>query len=288
MHNGILFLFLFCAHLLGDFYFQPPALAIKKEESYFGLLLHALIYMTFILLVFLFVETPWWLLLVASVSHYIIDSAKWLLRTSKLSNPMLFIIDQFLHLLTLWMLSILTPEMAIRSWLSILLPSFWPWLTLILLVWRPVNVSVDILFEKYAEAAKEEKKRQDLELAQKQKAAEMLANKATFEQPAEDLPELLEVEGAGAWVGTLERIITVLFVSMGQFAAMGLLMAAKSMARYDRISKGPAFAEYYLIGTLYSILVAIVAYLFLFKIVFPVTSVVLPTPIILMTPTPLP
>jgi hypothetical protein len=65
-------------------------------------------------------------------------------------------------------------------------------------------------------------------------------------------------------------------------------MAAKSMARYDRISKGPAFAEYYLIGTLYSILVAIVAYLFLFKIVFPVTSVVLPTPIILMTPTPLP
>jgi len=73
---------------------------------------------------------------------------------------------------------------------------------------------------------------------------------------------------------------------MGQYAAMGLLMAAKSMARYDKITKGPAFAEYYLIGTLFSLFFAIVSYLIIFKLVAPVPVVVNPTPILLITPTP--
>jgi len=66
------------------------------------------------------------------------------------------------------------------------------------------------------------------------------------------------------------------------------LIAAKSMARYDKISKSSAFAEYYLIGTLYSVLFALVAYLFVFKVILPVAPVIPPTPILLITPTPLP
>jgi len=288
MHNGLLFLVLLSAHLLGDFYLQTNCLAAKKEKNYTGLLLHALIYTVCVGIVFLVVEVPWQLLLIASGSHWLIDSVKWLLRKTKLPKAGLFIIDQALHGITLGLLAMLTPEMSVRSWLAFLPESFWPWLTLILVIMRPVNICVDVLFEKFANAAKEEGRRQDLEAALKRQADTLVASAIDADQPGKPLAGPLEVEGAGAWVGLLERLITVLFASLGQYSAMGLLMAAKSMARYDKISKGPAFAEYYLIGTLFSILFALAAYLFVFKMVFPVSAPILPTPIILITPTPLP
>lgn len=37
-----------------------------------------------------------------------------------------------------------------------------------------------------------------------------------------------------------------------QYAAMGLVLTAKSIARYDKITKDERFAEYYLLGTLLS------------------------------------
>ncbi len=51
----------------------------------------------------------------------------------------------------------------------------------------------------------------------------------------------------------------------GQFSAVGLAMTAKSVARYNEISENPSFAEYYLIGTLYSILYTVALYCLLFR-----------------------
>ena len=59
------------------------------------------------------------------------------------------------------------------------------------------------------------------------------------------------VQGAGAAVGILERLIMGIFVLMGQFAAIGLIFTAKSVARYNKISENQSFAEYYLIGSLF-------------------------------------
>lgn len=288
MINSLLFLVFLSAHLLGDFYLQTNALANKKEENYSALLWHALIYALLVFLVFFVFDIQLWLLLVAAASHWLIDSIKWLFRERKSQKSWLFVLDQVLHLITLLFLAILTPEVGVRPWLRFLPEISWAWLALFLLILRPVNVSVDILFGKYATAAKEESKRQDMNEVQKRKTIGQIANPETSEDPSNNQAEPLEVEGAGAWVGALERIITVLFAFLNQYAAMGLLMAAKSMARYDKISKGPAFAEYYLIGTLFSILFALVSYLVVFKIVFPVSAVIPPTPIILITPTPLP
>jgi hypothetical protein len=279
MPNALLFLVLLIVHLLGDYYLQTPILAAKKENAYSGLVLHSLIYAGIALLAYAILEAPWWVFALAAGAHWLIDSGKWLLRNKKISKAALFAIDQVLHLLVLFVLARVSPEAGLRPWLAALAfpEEVWAWAALLLLILKPVNVSVDILFEKYALAAKAESRRQD------QKA------KLGFENPSltpESKP--LEVEGAGAWVGALERLITVLFASMGQYAAMGLLMAAKSMARYDKISKGPAFAEYYLIGTLFSLLFAIAAYLVIFKLVAPVPVVPDPTPILLITPTPLP
>lgn len=43
-----------------------------------------------------------------------------------------------------------------------------------------------------------------------------------------------------------------MFIAMNQYAALGLVLTAKSIARYDKIAKDEKFAEYYLLGTLLS------------------------------------
>ncbi|MFL8968448.1 DUF3307 domain-containing protein [Helcococcus kunzii] len=66
--------------------------------------------------------------------------------------------------------------------------------------------------------------------------------------------------GAGALIGSLERILSIIFLSMGQVSAIGLIYTAKSIARFKEIEENKRFAEYYLIGTLYSILYAIIVF----------------------------
>ena len=59
----------------------------------------------------------------------------------------------------------------------------------------------------------------------------------------------------GRYIGTVERLVMVLLLSVQQYAAIGLVLTAKSIARYDKISKEKEFAEYYLLGTLISTLI---------------------------------
>lgn len=76
-------------------------------------------------------------------------------------------------------------------------------------------------------------------------------------------PEEIE-EGhanAGALIGVFERLIILLFLSQGQYSAIGFILTAKSIARYDKISKDPFFSEYYLLGTLLSLILAVIIYL---------------------------
>jgi hypothetical protein len=67
------------------------------------------------------------------------------------------------------------------------------------------------------------------------------------------------IPGAGATIGLLERIVMSICIIFNQFASIGLVFTAKSIARYNKISESPAFAEYYLIGSLFSILSVLLA-----------------------------
>jgi hypothetical protein len=60
---------------------------------------------------------------------------------------------------------------------------------------------------------------------------------------------------AGRIIGILERIFIYYFVLNAQFAAMGLVLAAKSFTRFKELEKRE-FAEYVLVGTLLSTLLA--------------------------------
>ena len=60
----------------------------------------------------------------------------------------------------------------------------------------------------------------------------------------------------GATIGVLERLLIVTFVLVGAESAIGLVVAAKTIARF-RLLDDRDFAEYYLLGTLGSVTVAI-------------------------------
>lgn len=49
----------------------------------------------------------------------------------------------------------------------------------------------------------------------------------------------------------------LIFITISQYSAIGLVLTAKSIARYDKISHEQDFAEYYLLGTLLSTICAI-------------------------------
>jgi len=60
----------------------------------------------------------------------------------------------------------------------------------------------------------------------------------------------------GATIGVLERLLVVTFVLVGMEAAIGFVIAAKTLARFKQLDDR-GFAEYYLLGTLASVLVAL-------------------------------
>ena len=68
-------------------------------------------------------------------------------------------------------------------------------------------------------------------------------------------PRASGVPGAGRLIGILERTLVLFLVFYGQWAAAVLLLTAKSIARFEDL-KDRRFAEYYLVGTLTSLLVA--------------------------------
>ncbi|MGI6251488.1 MAG: DUF3307 domain-containing protein [Anaerolineaceae bacterium] len=240
------------AHTLGDYYLQNDALSGKKRSHYYWVLLHSLVYaLPFALLGFV-LQGAWLKLALMAAAHALIDTIKYAFeKRSKLPEHVLFVLDTAAHLLSIYLLHELLPTVTAQAWLMQLPADVWRWLLLIALIWRPANVSFKKLFRRYTYVNK---------LITLETKPEPRSKPAKGEEKHET------VAGAGAAIGIMERLFTVIFAAFGQFSAFGFLMAAKSIARYDRITKDSAFSEYYLIGTLYSILYALAAWLIIFKL----------------------
>lgn len=236
-----LFLLLLVFHVLGDFYVQTDAMARAKARALRATLLHALYYAIPFLLLGLLDPGALPLLLAAVVLHGAVDLLKLLFLRYRsalpftVSDALVFLTDQALHVAILLALTAQVLEglrfqrLATGGDVSVLLT----WTLAILLLVKPANIAFKVFYRGY--------------------------------QPPPPLPrEEATLKGAGAQIGALERILMLLFLSMGSIPALGLIMTAKSIARYDRITKDPAFAEYYLIGTLYSILITVILYVVLF------------------------
>jgi hypothetical protein len=66
---------------------------------------------------------------------------------------------------------------------------------------------------------------------------------------------------AGKYIGWVERILILTFILSGYEAAVGFLLAAKAVVRYPEIKEDTRghFAEYFLVGTLMSVGLALIA-----------------------------
>lgn len=71
---------------------------------------------------------------------------------------------------------------------------------------------------------------------------------------------------AGKWIGILERILIVIFLYSNQFASIGFIIAVKSLARFKML-ENKIFSEYYLMGTMISVVYTFIVYGFLEKII---------------------
>ncbi len=70
-----------------------------------------------------------------------------------------------------------------------------------------------------------------------------------------DLQEL----NRGRLIGNLERIVLTIVVAAGSYSALGFLIAAKGLVRFEEFEKSREFTEYFLVGSLSSVLVALAA-----------------------------
>lgn len=83
--------------------------------------------------------------------------------------------------------------------------------------------------------------------------------------PAEETKA--QLRNAGMYIGWLERFIILTALLLRSPATAGLVLTAKAIARYPEF-KHVRFAEYFLIGTLLSLCVAMIGGLILLKLLY--------------------
>ncbi len=252
------------AHLLGDYYLQNEHLAATKTSQAGAFGLHAFLYAIPFGLSWFIMRPFWPVLVMIVVGHALVDFLKTRLsnRSEKSKSgrqhknvlpnkPTLFLTDQLLHITIILLAMLVWPTFSLQAWIQPNILGILRWALVLLAIWSPASVSFEELFRKFKPPRIIHKT-----IVQKSEATHVAESSGPVET----------VEGAGHWIGIFERTITVLSISQGQYSALAVIIAAKSLARFKLISDDQRFAEYYLIGTLYSILFALLAYLVVFKL----------------------
>lgn len=217
----ILFTKLFLAHLIGDFLLQPGRWVVHKEARrarskylYLHILIHFLVTM-----LLLWDLTYWKLALSIVISHYFIDLAK-LYATPLFNNKSTpFFIDQALHVLVLYVCSYYGGVLQqTENWFRNL---DWGLVTALIFVSSPAAIIMGKLLEG-------------------------MSDKIEFDHKS--LPN------AGKYIGIIERLFVLIFIILDRWEAIGLLITAKSVFRFNDLKEGNSrkLTEYILIGTLLS------------------------------------
>lgn len=84
------------------------------------------------------------------------------------------------------------------------------------------------------------------------------------------LGSVKELHNGGFIIGILERSFILLVMAIGEPAMIGFVLTAKSIARFKKLDD-PSFAEYFLIGTFMSFIVAILGGILIYALkIFPI------------------
>jgi hypothetical protein len=236
---------IFLAHLLADFVFQTDRLVSQKRAGKWrGYLWHGLIhYAAALALVAFFVKASalsiktYGVLLLLTAVHLLIDAAK-IRLTSRGFLPdgsLPYVADQLVHFLTVvlaaWILSPAVTFSQAFSPIGGLRSLQTKWLAV------PVVYVAVVFGGGYLIRYLTRNLSEGLKTHHPERATEQLQN-------------------AGLYIGWLERFLVITALLLQSPATVGLILTAKSIARYPEF-KSERFAEYFLIGTLLSISIAI-------------------------------
>ena len=222
----IVFTKLLLAHLLGDFIFQPNRWVIHKEaHKAASAYLYVHLFIHFALIMLLFWDPNFWMpALVVVVAHYAIDLCKLYAEPYFRNRAIPFVTDQVLHLAVLYAVAFHAnfPDQS----LAIIRQIDWGLVTAVVFVSFPAAVLMSRLLEQMS---------------------------AQIELDHKSLPN------AGKYIGIMERLFVFLFIVMGRWDAIGLLITAKSVFRFNdlKATNNRKLTEYILIGTFLSFGIAI-------------------------------
>ena len=239
---------LMMGHVLGDFYFQTNKLAEKKKTSFGYTIWHCFVYCIVMFAVLVIttgklVECILPTLLIGAL-HLLVDGVKYGVQKCVRSNKYelsIFIVDQIIHFGVLFAISCLYTINYNVAWvpgisekLLISMQKAPVVICAFLLCGKPVAIIVSLVFGLIPKTIE----------------------KANFESVKIIDGSNKENVRIGSWIGILEREIILMLGLLGQYGAIGFVIAAKSLARHSQLNE-PAFAEKYLIGTLLSTFMAL-------------------------------
>lgn len=229
-----LLILLVTAHILADYAFQGSRMVDEKREmKLWGFVRHMACYL--ILAFVLSMNWVSWALALAiavqTVCHGCIDALK--IQFASKKPGLKFesdLLDMSLHLLIIWVTVIVfrppytgnpLPN-AFRDAFPFLSEyTFYVYLAAVAFLLRGGTTLVRAILLKARKAVKEKK-----------------------------------ADNIGRLIGNIERVLIFILVLSGDMAAIGFIIAAKSIARFEEMKK-KQFAEYYVIGTLTSVIIAI-------------------------------
>lgn len=225
------------SHLLLDFTFQSSDMARKKKTSFKCLAVHGLIYLVGCgILSGFFLETQYAIYTIAilSISHFVIDWVRQRLELKFTNNTFKFvalILDQGIHIAIIIASSSLLKLSEHTGWFYHMISGYEYisdvilYIFLFVVIWAPASVFIKKLFEF------------------------ILIDDCYMNE--NDLK-------MGNLIGKLERVIVTILVLQNQYGVIGLVLTAKSIARFKQLEEKD-FAEKYLVGTLTSLTIALIA-----------------------------
>lgn len=219
------------AHLIGDFLLQPNKWVNEKIEKAYkapSLYLHTALHA---LLAYVIVGQwhLWQIPVLVFILHTLID----IWKCTKARITFYFIADQLLHLSSLVLITvIINPETVTTAWNYINSPSVLLFIIAYILVLKPFALIIDLFTAQWRKEIRN----------------------------IEEKDKIGSLKNAGKYIGMLERFLVLTFMLSGNPSAIGMLIAAKSILRFNDL-KGESsrkMSEYVLIGTLLSFSLCII------------------------------
>jgi hypothetical protein len=214
------------AHLMADYIYQPQEWCNKKNQITFSgyHFLHAFI--VFITAYLFSLDFNFWFgALIIGFSHLLVDLIKsYMIRNS---NKNYYFMDQAIHLGIIVIISYLYSRLSEINFLLNIDFKTTAIIASYIFCAKPANILIKNIFNSFS--------------------LSYTPDNSTVNND-KDLPN------AGQLIGIMERFLTLSLILAGQYEAVGLIIAAKSILRFNDTQKN----EYVLVGTLLSFGIAVI------------------------------